>query len=223
MNSPTVTTIPPEQNRQIDGRRGGCDGKWWLRIASLGVCVLLAASCAAPQKKKPAAGAKQTSFQMYDWHGDGAKGAASVVIYLDQQKAYFYRGKQEVGWTYVATGKPSHPTPAGSFAVREKNEDKISNLYGVLLDANGDVINSDFNLMKDTLPEGAQFKPARMPYYMRLRDDGVGMHAGKIPRPGSTASHGCIRMPHAMAVKFFSNVEVGTPVTIVEQTPNKKR
>ncbi len=160
---------------------------------------------------------------MYDWHGDGIGGNPSVIIYLDQQKAYFYRGKKEVGWTYVATGKPSHPTPSGRFFVKEKNEDKISNLYGKLLDANGDVINSDFNLMKDTLPEGAQFKPARMPYYIRLKDDGVGMHAGPIPRPGSTASHGCIRLPREMAVRFFSNVQVGTPVTIVEQAPKARK
>ncbi len=186
------------------------------------VCAVVLASCASPQQKAASQGKKQ-DFQMYDWHGDDINGSPSVIIYLDQQKAYFYRGKKEIGWTYVATGKPSHPTPSGSFSVREKNEDKISNLYGKLLDANGDVINSDFNLMKDTLPEGAQFKPARMPYYIRLKDDGVGMHAGPIPRPGSTASHGCIRLPREMAVRFFSNVQVGTPVTILEQTPKSKK
>jgi lipoprotein-anchoring transpeptidase ErfK/SrfK len=186
-----------------------------------GICACLLGSCAS-QPKKPGPQDKKQSFQMYDWHGDSAKGPASIVIYLDQQKAYFYRGKEEAGWTYVATGKPSHPTPSGTFSIKEKTEDKISNLYGMLLDANGDVIDSDFNLMKDTLPEGAQFKPARMPYYLRLTNDGVGMHAGNIPRPGSTASHGCIRLPRAMAVKFFNNVAVGTPVTIVAQGPEPK-
>lgn len=188
------------------------------------VSSLLLASCASqPGKKESESKDKKQAFQMCDWRGDGISGRPSIVIYLDQQKAYFYRDKNEVGWSYVATGKPSHPTPSGSFYVKEKTEDKISNLYGKLLDANGDVINSDFNLMKDTLPEGAQFKPARMPYYMRLKDDGVGMHAGPIPRPGSTASHGCIRLPPVMAVKFFSNVGVGTPVTILEQTPKGKK
>jgi len=197
-------------------------GRWLPGIA--GACALILASCAGrgPARKPEPQGRKE-ALQLYSWHADGVTGSPSIVIYLDQQKAYFYRGKKEVGWTYVATGKPSHPTPSGRFSIREKNEDKISNLYGVLRDANGDVIDSDFNLMKETLPEGAQFKPARMPYYMRLRDDGVGMHAGPIPRPGSTASHGCIRLPREMAVKFFNNVGIGTPVTIVEHSPKRVR
>jgi lipoprotein-anchoring transpeptidase ErfK/SrfK len=193
----------------------------WLRMMA-GLVIVLLAACATNQGKKPAPQGRRESFRMYEWHGDGVAGSPSVIIYLDEQKAHFFRGKKEVGWTYVATGKPSHPTPTGHYAIREKNEDKISNLYGTLLDPNGNVINGDFNLMKDTLPEGAQFKPARMPYYMRLRDDGVGMHAGPIPRPGSTASHGCIRMPRDMAVKFFNNVDVGTPVTIMDHAPKGK-
>ena len=180
------------------------------------VGVLLAfavlASCAS--KPKPTAQGKKEPFHLYEWHGDGVKGKASVKISLKEQKAHFYRDGKEVGWSYVATGKPSHPTPAGQFHILEKKEDKISNLYGMLLDSNGDVVNSDFNLSKDTLPEGMQFQPARMPYYMRVKNDGVGMHAGRIPKPGSTASHGCIRLPREMAVKYFANVEVGTPVTI---------
>lgn len=181
-------------------------------VAALAVLAL--ASCASTKPKPTANTGKKEPFHMYEWRGDGVKGQASVVISLTEQKAHFYRDGKEVGWSYVATGKPGHPTPAGHFHVMEKNEDKISNLYGSLKDSNGDVVNSDFNLSKDTIPEGMQFAPARMPYYMRVTGDGVGMHAGRIPKPGSTASHGCIRMPSEMAVKFFHNVEVGTPVTI---------
>jgi lipoprotein-anchoring transpeptidase ErfK/SrfK len=176
--------------------------------------VALAVASCATKPKPPVTAQKKQPFHMYEWHGDGVKGRASVVISIKEQKAHFYRDGKEVGWSFVATGKPGHPTPAGHFHVMEKNEDKISNLYGSLLDSNGDVVNSDFNLSKDPLPEGMQFQPARMPYYMRVTGDGVGMHAGRIPHPGSTASHGCIRMPPDMAVKFFHNVEVGTPVTI---------
>ncbi len=156
---------------------------------------------------------------MYEWHGDGVPGVASVKIYLDQQKAYFFKDGKQVGWTYVASGKVGHPTPSGSFHVMEKNEDKISNLYGTLKDADGNVVNSDFNLPKMELPEGMQFAPARMPLYMRLTSDGVGMHVGRIPKPGAAASHGCIRLPKEMAEKFFANVQEGTPVTIYQTTP----
>ena len=52
-----------------------------------------------------------------------------------------------------------------------------------------------------------------MPYYMRIRDDGTGLHAGYLP--GYRASHGCIRMPNAFAELLYSNVSEGTPVDVV--------
>jgi lipoprotein-anchoring transpeptidase ErfK/SrfK len=185
--------------------------------ASLG---LMLASCAS--KPKPAPVPQQQAFKMYEWNAELAtktQGAASVVIYLDKQKATFFKGSKEIGWTYVASGTASHPTPSGNFKVMEKTPDKISNLYGKLLDFDGNVVDGDFNITKETLPEGYRFSPARMPLYMRLTSDGVGMHVGPIPKPGRAASHGCIRLPRFMAEKFFSHVSVGTPVTIHASSP----
>ena len=156
---------------------------------------------------------------MYEWNGDGVPGKASIVIYLDKQKAEFYRDNKVVGWTYVATGRASHPTPSGKFTITEKTVDKVSNLYGKLLDPEGKVVNSDFNTSKNELLEGHQFSPARMPYFLRLTNDGVGLHVGPIPRPGRTASHGCIRVPRGIQPTFFANTVIGTPVTIYATTP----
>jgi ankyrin repeat protein len=51
-----------------------------------------------------------------------------------------------------------------------------------------------------------------MPYFMRLSCLDFGMHAGYVPnRP---ASHGCIRLPEEAARKFFSEIPVGTVVTV---------
>ena len=188
-------------------------------------CAVLLASCAtSARKSKPFPEVRKAApLKMYEWSGDNATGPPSIIIRLDEQKAYFFRGKKQVGWTYVASGKPTHPTPPGQYYVMERTTDKVSNLYGMLLDAKGDVLSSDFNAAKDPIPEGAQFKPAKMPYYARLSDDGVGMHAGKIPKPGATASHGCIRLPNDMAKKFFENVRVGTPVTILAGPVKKRR
>jgi lipoprotein-anchoring transpeptidase ErfK/SrfK len=186
---------------------------FWALLLPL---LLTLASCATKRPAKPAA-QQQQAFQMYQWDAEAlskTKGPVSVDIYLDQQKAYFYKGGKHIGWTYVATGIPGHETPTGKFHVMEKTADKISNLYGRLVDFEGNTVQGDFNLAKETLPEGCQFKPARMPLYMRLKDDGTGMHIGPIPHPGRRASHGCIRMPSAMAERFFANVSVGTPVTI---------
>lgn len=51
-----------------------------------------------------------------------------------------------------------------------------------------------------------------MPYFMRLSCLDFGMHAGYVPN--YPASHGCIRLPEDAARKFFSEIPVGTVVTV---------
>jgi len=51
-----------------------------------------------------------------------------------------------------------------------------------------------------------------MPYFMRLSCLDFGMHAGLVPN--YPASHGCIRLPSEAARKFFSEIPVGTLVTV---------
>ncbi|CAN5880383.1 hypothetical protein BH11VER1_BH11VER1_20930 [soil metagenome] len=202
-----LIVFPPVRTPLKTAWQGGC---------TLALALSLASCVTKPVTPPPTEPGK---FVMYEWSGDAVKGDSSIIIYLDQQKADFYKGKEKVGWTYIASGTSSHPTPSGSFRIQEKVPNKVSNLYGTLVDANGDVVDSDFNAMKETLPEGCQFRPAKMPMFMRLTGDGVGMHVGKIPKPGRAASHGCIRLPRDMAEKFYANVGIGTPVTIHAETP----
>ena len=54
-----------------------------------------------------------------------------------------------------------------------------------------------------------------MPYFLRI-EGGIGMHAGYLP--GYPASHGCIRLPKKMAVHFFQNAPIGTPVAIHQES-----
>src|SRR5215471_1082393 len=51
-----------------------------------------------------------------------------------------------------------------------------------------------------------------MPYFMRLSCLDFGMHAGYVPN--YPASHGCIRLPEDTARKFFSELPVGTLVSV---------
>ncbi len=51
-----------------------------------------------------------------------------------------------------------------------------------------------------------------MPYFMRLSCLDFGMHAGIVPN--YPASHGCIRLPPEAAHKFFSEIPIGTLVTV---------
>jgi lipoprotein-anchoring transpeptidase ErfK/SrfK len=150
---------------------------------------------------------------MYQWHDDGGPGEVKININLSAQKAYFTRGSREIGWSYVATGKEGHGTPAGSYRITEKIVDKYSNRYGWIEDEFGNVTNGDATPGTKRGP-GEKYVPAPMPYWMRLTSYGIGMHGGIIPKPGEPASHGCIRMPHEFVPILFDTIRVGTPVRI---------
>ena len=117
----------------------------------------------------------------------------------------------------VATGKKSHPTPAGSFTIRAKEKNYSSNLYGKIYDAQNVVLVGDADARTDVVPEGGRFEGAVMPYWMRLTDTGVGLHIGYVP--GRPASHGCIRLKRDAATEIFDLVKVGTPVSIADKAP----
>ena len=155
--------------------------------------------------------------QLYDWTGNGRE-VTRIVIDTSTQVANFYAGNERVGWTTIATGVSSHPTPRGQFSILEKVRDKRSNLYGKLV-RNGKVIRSSAH-GRDPVPQGARFVGASMPHFMRLTYDGIGMHAGPIPNPGQPASHGCIRMPPEMAEAVFAHVGPSTAVTVVGNGPD---
>jgi L,D-transpeptidase catalytic domain len=118
----------------------------------------------------------------------------------------------------VATGRKSHPTPAGDFTIRAKQKNYSSNIYGKIYDAQNILLVPDADTRTDIVPEGGRFEGATMPYWMRLTDSGVGMHVGYVP--GRPASHGCIRLKHDSATELFDLVKVGTPVVIAEDAPS---
>src|SRR6266576_2081217 len=64
----------------------------------------------------------------------------------------------------------------------------------------------------DAAPSGTHFQGAAMKWFMRLTDEGVGMHVGILP--GYPASHGCVRMPSDGAKLFYDHVKVGTQVEV---------
>lgn len=195
------------------------------RVCTCGLllCAIYLSACKTapppPPPVEPEPVKKRTG--LYGWNAEG-KNITSIKINVDEQIARLYHGNEEIGWTYVASGITSFPTPIGEFKVLEKVADKVSNLYGKGYDAEGKLVNSDFKQGRDLLPPGGRFEPAKMTYFMRLTGDGVGMHIGPIPRPGRRASHGCIRLPSGIAGKIFAAVAVGTPVTITGKGPDYK-
>ncbi len=177
---------------------------------------------APEQKQEPEAPLEVVKLKpspLYEWNGDSRR-VSRIVIDTDQQKARFYAGNDEIGWSTVATGVAKYPTPTGQFTIIEKVENKRSNLYGKVYGKGGAVIKSSVRVGLDPIPSGARFEGSSMPFYMRLTGDGVGMHAGPIPHPGQPASHGCIRLPSKLASALFTHVSNGTQVSIVGRGPD---
>ncbi len=119
------------------------------------------------------------------------QGPLIISISIIQQKMRIYDANGFFAETPVSTGMPGHSTPMGVFSVIQKHKFHRSNIY------------SD----------------APMPYMQRITWSGVAMHAGVLP--GRPASHGCIRMPMAFAVKMWNWTKMGARVVITpgEITP----
>jgi lipoprotein-anchoring transpeptidase ErfK/SrfK len=147
------------------------------------------------------------------------QGDTRVEIDLQQQTAYLIRGHRVVMQSPISSGRYGHLTETGSFKVIEKERNHVSSIYGKIVDASGNTVVADADVdMK--VPRGGKFIPAPMRYFMRFHG-ADGMHAGYLP--GYAASHGCVRMPEELAIAFFNQVEVGTPVRVFGRTPRTRQ
>lgn len=213
-----------------------------LPLLRIFVPLLLCACVATPPVKKPepAKTAEVTPAKVYDLTTNAGRheafrdtktwkhkifkdeavlalakpGNFRVQIVLDEQRGYLFVDK-EIGYDFpVSTGREGRETPKGNFTILVKEPKHASNLYGKIVDAEGDTIVSNADLTKNTVKDGQKFVGAPMPYFMRLTNDGVGMHIGQLP--GYAASHGCIRLPSLVAPKIYEMAPIGTPVSVTE-------
>jgi lipoprotein-anchoring transpeptidase ErfK/SrfK len=138
---------------------------------------------------------------------------ASVLVSLSRQRAYAYAGSQVAIDTPISSGKKAGFTPTGNFTVLQKDPNHRSNIYGNFVDSRGRVVRSGISSRIDSAPSGTHYEGAPMFYFMRLTNEGVGMHVGILP--GYPASHGCIRMPAEIAPLIYARVRIGTPVQVV--------
>lgn len=135
-----------------------------------------------------------------------------VKISLAKQRGMLMNGDQVVMDYPICSGTKSRPTPPGDYSILEKIADKRSNLYGKILDAEGNVVNSNADANSDEIPEGGSFVGAPMKYWMRLTNDGVGHHVGPVRR--YPASHACIRGPSGVIPTVYSKVGVGSRILV---------
>ena len=107
-----------------------------------------------------------------------------AIVSTKTQQVTFYDAD---GWIFrapVSTGTTGRETPAGVFAILEKDPDHHSSLYD----------------------------DAWMPNMQRITWNGIALHGG--PLPGYAASHGCVRMPYGFAEKLFDKTRIGMRVII---------
>lgn len=154
----------------------------------------------------------QPVFAQAFWLDDASTGGPRrVVISLSNQVAQVWEGSTLIAQSPISTGREGYRTPPGSYTVIEKRREHHSSLYGEFVDASGKHVGLARAGQKP--PPGTRYVPSPMPYFMRMTWTGLGMHQGYLP--GWPASHGCIRLPAAMAKRFFEELPKGTPVEVI--------
>ncbi|MBV9841867.1 MAG: L,D-transpeptidase family protein [Sphingomonadaceae bacterium] len=122
----------------------------------------------------------------YVWDEDGAPpGAIRIVVDLQAERLYVYRGGAEIGRSSIISGWGDKPTPLGEYPI----------------------------LMKDRYHVSGTYWGAPMPYTLRLTRDGVSIH-GTEQVADDLATHGCIGLPKGFAAILFDVAKVGDCVLI---------
>jgi lipoprotein-anchoring transpeptidase ErfK/SrfK len=135
-----------------------------------------------------------------------------IVVSIPKQRAYLMIGEQIVADGPISSGKRGHESPRGHMRVLEKDPNHHSSLYGDFVDGSGRVVRAGVSAQIDSAPSGTHFAGAAMKWFLRLTEDGVGMHIGILP--GYPASHGCIRQSVDGAKLFYDHAKVGTTVDV---------
>ncbi|MBV8926275.1 MAG: L,D-transpeptidase [Bradyrhizobium sp.] len=147
-------------------------------IATLAAALLatLAAGANARQAR-PAAAVEATAARE-------AGEPIMAIVSIKSQQVTFYDADGWILRAPVSTGITGRETPAGVFAIIEKDKDHHSTLYD----------------------------DAWMPNMQRITWNGIALHGG--PLPGYAASHGCVRMPYDFAENLFDKTWIGMRVII---------
>ncbi|MGA2351660.1 MAG: L,D-transpeptidase [Terracidiphilus sp.] len=119
-----------------------------------------------------------------------------IVVSLEDRKLALVEDGQLKKVYTVAVGKPSTPSPVGSFTIERRAANPTYHHNG-----------------KTVLPGPGNPVGTR---WMGLSKQGYGIHGTNEPNSiGKAASHGCIRMAQTDLEEFYALVDVGDTVEIV--------
>ena len=152
--------------------------RWGHGIATLAAMMAFAAL-------SPAGAAKQARQAAEAVAPRQAGDPIMAIVSIKSQQITFYDAEGWIVRAPVSTGTTGRETPAGVFAILEKNREHRSSMYD---DA------------------------AWMPHMQRITWNGIALHGG--PLPGYAASHGCVRMPFGFAENVFDKTYIGMRVIV---------
>src|SRR5689334_16488360 len=107
-----------------------------------------------------------------------------AIVSIKSQQVTLYDAEGWILRAPVSTGTTGRETPAGIFAVVDKEKDHHSTMYD----------------------------DAWMPNMQRITWNGIALHGG--PLPGYAASHGCVRLPFGFAERLFDKTRIGMRVIV---------
>jgi L,D-transpeptidase catalytic domain len=148
-----------------------------VTLAALAALTAVAVPSPADAAKRPASPTEATAPRE-------AGEPIMAIVSIKSQQVTFYDADGWILRAPVSTGTTGRETPAGVFALIEKDKDHHSSLYD----------------------------DAWMPNMQRITWNGIALHGG--PLPGYAASHGCVRMPFGFAEKLFDKTQIGMRVII---------
>lgn len=146
-------------------------------IIALATVATLAAAVPAMAAKQPRQAAEAVAPRQ-------AGDPIMAIVSIKSQQVTFYDADGWIVRAPVSTGTTGRETPAGVFAILEKNREHRSSLYD----------------------------DAWMPHMQRITWNGIALHGG--PLPGYAASHGCVRMPFGFAENVFDKTYIGMRVIV---------
>jgi L,D-transpeptidase catalytic domain len=121
-----------------------------------------------------------------------------IVVSLEDRKLALVEDGQVKRVYSVAVGKPSTPSPVGTFTIERR------------------VANPVYHHDGKTVAPGPRNPVGTR--WMGLNKAGYGIHGTNEPKSiGKAASHGCIRMAKADLEEFYGLVEVGDTVELIGQ------
>jgi hypothetical protein len=152
-----------------------------LTLAAMATLTALTAGAAA-REPRPASPKEETAPRE-------AGEPIMAIVSIKTQQVTFYDAEGWILRAPVSTGVKDRETPAGVFAVIDKEKDHHSTMYD----------------------------DAWMPHMQRITWNGIALHGG--PLPGYAASHGCIRMPYGFAEKLYNKTRIGMRIIIAPNDP----